>query len=339
MKNKKSDQKDNRQYESFMRLFLRRFKQNRMAMFSFYSIIVLLLIGILAPLIANNKPIVMVREGEIQFPGMVSYPEYKAVDWDDPEIEWDYAIFPLVRNSPTEMDLKNRLEPPSKEHWFGTDDLGMDVFARIIWGTRISMSIGIVAAMITLVVGTIMGALAGYLGGWVDMVISRFIEIMMSFPTFFLILAVIAVLPPSIYNIMIVIGLTKWTTIARLVRGEVLKVKSLDYIHAAKVNGSKSLPILMKHVIPNAIMPALISATFEVARAILVESSLSFLGFGVQPPTPSWGAIIHVAQDYILTTNGQWLSWFPAIAIFITVTTYNLLGQSIRDAADPRLVR
>lgn len=336
MKKRKEENKEH--YESFMLMFMRRFKKKRMAMFSFYMIVALVLIGVLAPLIANDAPIVMVRDGQLQFPGLGKYPQYRSTDWEDPDFEWSFAVFPIMRQSPVKSNLAERLEPPSKVHWFGTDDLGMDVFARIIWGTRISMSIGIVAALITLIIGTAMGALAGYFGGWVDMVISRFIEVMMCFPTFFLILAVIAILPPSIYNIMIVIGLTKWTGIARLVRGEVLKVKNLDYIKAAKVNGTRSSGILIRHVIPNSIMPALISAMFEVAGAILVESSLSFLGFGVQAPTPSWGAIIHVAQDYILTDTGQWLSWFPAIAIFITVTTYNLLGQSIRDAADPRLV-
>jgi len=329
---------ENRKYESFWQIFNFRFRNNKLGMLSFWLIMSFIAIGLLAPVIANDSPLIMRSGGKVYFPALTEYPQFRAVNWAEPEIVIDWAVYPLVRQSPTKSDLGNRLLAPSWEHLFGTDDKGMDVFSRIVWGTRVSISIGIVSALIVLVIGTLMGALAGYFGGWIDVVISRFIEIMMCFPTFFLILAVLAFLPPNIFNIMIVIGLTSWTGIARLVRGEVLKVKTLDYVKAAKINGIPNLKIIFSHVLPNAIMPALISATFRVSGAILVESSLSFLGFGVQPPKPTWGAIVQVAQRYVQSDVGQWLAWAPGIAIFITALAYILLGEAIRDAADPKFI-
>ncbi len=307
-------------------------------MISLSMILLLVLIGLLAPVIANDRPVIMKYQGRVYFTGLREYPQFRAVEWMKNDLPLQWAIYPLVRQSPTHSQLSERLEPPSARHWFGTDDKGMDVFARIIWGTRVSISIGIVSALIVLVIGTLMGALAGYFGGRVDIIISRFIEIMMCFPTFFLILAVLAFLPPNIFNIMIVIGLTGWTGIARLVRGEVLKVRTLDYVKAARINGIPDHRIILSHVLPNAIMPALISATFQVSGAILIESSLSFLGFGVQPPQPTWGAIIQSAQRYVQTDVGMWLVWAPGIAIFLTALAYILLGEAIRDAADPKFI-
>ncbi|OHD53774.1 MAG: hypothetical protein A2Y33_02640 [Spirochaetes bacterium GWF1_51_8] len=325
-------------YESFFTVFLARFGKNKAGRFAFYFVILLILLAIFAPFLANDAPVMMVKEGKLDFPGLLAPSEYLSTDWRNPGFQIDFALWPLVRYSPVKSDLANRVQPPSWDHPFGTDDQGMDVFARIIWGTRISISIGVISAGLTFLIGSLIGSVAGYFGGAVDVVFSRIIEIMMCFPTFFLILSVLAFMPPSYYNIIIVIGITGWTSIARLVRGEVLKVKTLDYVRAAKVNGVGSFGIITKHVLPNSITPALVSATFSVAGAILVESTLSFLGFGVQPPTPSWGAIIRVAYSYIQFDRGWWLSLFPAIAIFLTVTSYNLLGQAIRDSADPRLI-
>lgn len=334
----RADKKPVEKYGSFWQIFSYRFRRNPLGVFSFSLILFLVLVGILAPLIAHEKPLIMKWEGRIYFPALREYPQFRAVDWQNPELQAEWAVYPLVRQSPTRTMMSRRLQPPSREHLFGTDDKGMDVFARIIWGTRVSISIGIVSALIVLVIGTLMGSLAGYFGGKVDLLISRFIEIMMCFPTFFLILAVLAFLPPNIFNIMIVIGLTGWTGIARLVRGEVLKVRTLDYVRAARINGIPDRKIILSHVLPNAIMPALISATFQVSGAILVESSLSFLGFGVQPPQPTWGAIIQSAQRYVQTDVGMWLVWAPGIAIFITALAYILLGEAIRDAADPKFI-
>jgi peptide/nickel transport system permease protein len=331
--------KDTRpKYESFFTVFLQRFKKNRTGQISFYFVIFMIVLAVAAPFIANDAPVMLVSGGKVNFPGLFNPSEYLSTDWRNPSFTVDFAIWPIVRYSPVKSDLTKRVAPPSWDHPFGTDDQGMDVFARIVWGTRISISIGVISAGLTFLIGSLIGAAAGYFGGAVDVFFSRIIEIMMCFPTFFLILSVLAFMPPSYYNIIIVIGLTGWTSIARLVRGEVLKVKTLDYIRAAKVNGVKPFKIIARHILPNSITPALISATFNVAGAILVESTLSFLGFGVQPPTPSWGAIIRVAYSYIQFDQGWWLSLYPALAIFLTVTAYNLLGQAIRDSADPRLI-
>lgn len=326
-------------YQSSLKVFSEQFKKNKLGKAALWVILFLAGVGLFAPFIANDAPWIMASEGKLYFPGLGDNPKFMATDWSEPDFEVGFAIYPLVKFSPIKSNLRARFEKPSWAHPFGTDDLGMDVFARIVWGTRISISIGIVSTVLVLLIGGLMGMLSGYFGGWVDVVISRFIEIMMCFPTFFLILAVLAFLPPSIYNIMIVLGLTGWTGIARLVRGEVLRVKNLDFVKNAKVSGVKTRRILMEHILPNSITPALVSATFNVASAILVESSLSFLGFGVQPPTASWGSIIQVANTYVLTPSGRWLTVYPAVAIFLTVTAYNLLGEAVRDAADPRLIR
>ncbi|MBL7685099.1 MAG: ABC transporter permease [Deltaproteobacteria bacterium] len=242
---------------------------------------------------------------------------------------------PPIPYSPTQYDLNSILKPPSKAHWLGTDEQGRDVASRMIYGSQVSLSVGFVAVSLYVLIGIFLGALAGYFGGRFDLIISRLIEIMICFPTFFLILAVLAFVGPSIYNIMIVIGLTGWTGVARLVRGEFLKLRRSDYITAAQSQGASSFRIIFKHLLPNAMAPVLVSATFGIASAILVESSLSFLGFGVQPPTPSWGDILSQSRDFI--DIAWWLTVFPGLAIFLTITSYNLAGEGLRDAMDPRL--
>ena len=224
---------------------------------------------------------------------------------------------------------------PTGQHWLGTDDSGRDVLSRMIHGSRVSLSVGFVAVGIALVIGILLGALAGYFGGWVDHVISRLIEILLTIPTFFLIIAIIAFLPQSIYNIMIVIGLTGWTGIARFVRAEFLKLKQLDFIMASRALGASHARIILLHMLPNAMAPVLVSAVFGIAGAILTESSLSFLGFGVPPPTPSWGDILSQSRDYI--EFAWWLTVFPGFAIFLSITAYNLVGEGLRDAMDPKL--
>jgi len=235
---------------------------------------------------------------------------------------------------PADLDLYRVLSPPSLAHPFGTDDLGRDVLSRVIYGTRISLKVGFVSVGIAVVIGSLVGLIAGYYGGWVDSLLMRFVDIMLCFPTFFLILAVIALLEPSIWYIMLIIGLTSWMGVARLVRGEVLSVKERDFVTAARAIGASDLRILFVHVLPNALSPALVYATLGVAGAILTESALSFLGIGVQPPTPSWGNILTAGKEYI--EFGWWLSLFPGLAILITVLAYNLLGEGLRDILDPR---
>jgi len=236
---------------------------------------------------------------------------------------------------PAAIDLKNILQPPSAKHWFGTDQLGRDVLSRMIWGAQISLKVGFVSTGIAIFIGTILGAVAGYYGRWVDAVIMRFVDIMLCFPTFFLILAVIAFLEPSIWNIMIIIGATGWMGITRLVRADFISLKERDFVQAARVIGASDARIIFIHVLPNCMASVLVAATLGVAGAILTESALSFLGIGVQPPTPSWGNILTAGKDNI--DIAWWLSLYPGLAILVTVLGYNMLGEGIRDSLDPRL--
>lgn len=245
------------------------------------------------------------------------------------------VLAPLISpHDPVEPDLKNILTGPTWSHPFGTDTLGRDVFSRVIYGSRISLLVGFVSVGIATLIGIMIGAVSGYSGGIIDELIMRFVDLMMCFPTFFLILAVIALLEPSIWNIMIVIGLTNWMGIARLVRAEILSIKGKEYVLAAKAMGFPRRRIIFGHVLPNALSPVYVVATLGIGGAILTESALSFLGIGVQPPTPSWGNILTQAKDNIEVA--WWLSLYPGLAIFLTVMGYNLLGEGLRDVFDPR---
>jgi peptide/nickel transport system permease protein len=241
----------------------------------------------------------------------------------------------LAPYDPGQIDLKQVLMPPSAQHWLGTDTLGRDVLSRIIYGSRVSLKVGFVAVGLATCIGLIVGASAGYYGGWVDLVLMRFVDLMLCFPSFFLILAVIALLEPSIWNIMVVIGATSWMGVARLVRAEFLSLKEREFVTAARALGASDVRLILRHLLPNALAPVMVSATLGVAGAILTESALSFLGLGVQPPTPSWGNILTAGKDNI--EIAWWLSVFPGLAILITVMSYNLLGEGIREAIDPRL--
>ncbi len=236
---------------------------------------------------------------------------------------------------PNDINLGKMLLPPSPDHLFGTDQLGRDVLSRMIWGSRISLQVGFVATGIAVLIGTILGAISGYYRGWVDAMIMRLVDIMLCFPTFFLILAVIAFLEPSIWNIMIIIGLTGWMGITRLVRADFVSLRERDFVQAARTLGANDFRIIFIHILPNALASVLVTATLGVAGAILTESALSFLGIGVQPPTPSWGNILTAGKDNI--DISWWLSLYPGLAILITVLGYNLLGEGIRDTLDPRL--
>ena len=236
---------------------------------------------------------------------------------------------------PSMIDVNKILAPPSKAHLFGTDELGRDVFTRILYGAGISLKVGFVAVGIAVIIGTVLGALSGYYGGLMDIIIMRFVDIMLCFPSFFLILAVIAFMEPSIFNIMAVIGFTSWMGITRLVRAEFLSLKERDFVLAVKAMGASNARIIFLHILPNAMAPVLVSATLGIAAAVLTESALSFLGIGVQPPTPSWGNMLTQGQNVL--GIAWWLSFFPGMAILVTVLGYNLLGEGIRDAIDPRL--
>jgi peptide/nickel transport system permease protein len=242
---------------------------------------------------------------------------------------------PLVAPyDPSAIDVKNILIGPCLSHPLGTDDLGRDVLSRMLWGGRISLEVGVVAVGISTIIGIILGSLAGYYGGYIDSAIMRGVDIMLCIPKIFLVLAVIAILEPSIINIMIVIGLTSWMDPARLIRAEFISLKERDFVIAARAIGANDGRIIMKHVLPNGLSPIMVSATMGIGAVILIESALSFLGLGVQPPTPSWGSLLSSGKDNI--EIAWWLSAFPGLAILITVLGYNLLGEGIRDALDPR---
>jgi peptide/nickel transport system permease protein len=247
------------------------------------------------------------------------------------------SAFPrvFITHDPNRIDVRKVLQPPSAEHPLGTDDLGRDVLARMVYGAKISLKVGFVAVGIATAIGLLVGLTAGFYGGWVDAILMRIVDIMLCFPTFFLILSAIAFLGPSIYNIMIIIGITSWMGVSRLVRAETLSLKERDFVAAARAQGAGNARIIFRHVLPNALAPVLVAATLGVAGAILTESALSFLGIGVQPPTPSWGNILTAGKDNI--EFAWWLSVYPGLAILFTVLGYNLLGEGIRDAVDPRL--
>lgn len=247
------------------------------------------------------------------------------------------SAFPgiFASHDPNRIDVLKILSPPSADHPLGTDELGRDVLARMAHGARISLKVGFVAMGIATAIGLVVGLLSGFYGGVADAVLMRFVDIMLCFPTFFLILSVIAFLEPSIYNIMVVIGLTGWMGVSRLVRAETLSLKERDFVAAARAQGAGDGRIIFRHILPNTLAPVLVAATLGVAGAILTESALSFLGIGVQPPTPSWGNILTAGKDNI--EFAWWLSVYPGLAILFTVLGYNLLGEGIRDAADPRL--
>ncbi|MEA5001626.1 MAG: ABC transporter permease [Endomicrobiaceae bacterium] len=246
------------------------------------------------------------------------------------------AVFaPLISPyAPSEQNLSERLMKPSMTHFFGTDDLGRDIFSRMIYGARISLTVGFISVVIILIIGTFLGIVSGFYGGKIDYAIMRFTDIVLCFPTFFLILLIIAFLEPDIYNVMIVIGLTSWPGLARLVRAEVLSLKEREFILVAKMMALSNIKIFTVHILPNIISPIMVYSSLAIGGAILTESSLSFLGLGVQPPMPSWGQILTSGKDYIYIA--WWLSVFPGIAILLTVLSFNLLGEAVRDVFDPK---
>ncbi|MDP3210714.1 ABC transporter permease [Methylotenera sp.] len=235
---------------------------------------------------------------------------------------------------PNYIDVKAILLEPSMQHWMGTDGLGRDVLSRMLYGGRISLLVGLVAVGISTAIGILLGALAGFYRGWVDTLIMRIVDVMLSIPSFFLILAVIAFLTPSIINIMIVIGLTSWMGVTRLVRAEFLSLSEREFVMASRTLGAKNSRLIFTHLLPNSLTPIIVSAVLGVAGAVLMESGLSFLGLGVQAPQASWGNILTDGKEYI--QFAWWLSLFPGLAILITVLGYNLLGEGLRDALDPR---
>ncbi len=428
-----SGNKPNKQAgQSYWATVGRQFRKKKVAVASMYIACFLALVAVLAPFLANEKPLMCKYDGSLYFPvfkqigvdfGLGQFPkELNNVDWKD--LKFDFAIWPPVPYSPLNQDAKNihSVSPlkgqnvPSKRwyHWAGTDELGRDVLAGLIYGTKTAFTVGIVSMFISTIIGIFFGALAGFFGdenfkvsrvrlwlnliffflglfyaygvrGYIlsdalsnslaefmwqfvislfvflaimgvanllasllkkipvlskqvsfplDMVISRGIEILVCIPTFFLILLVLATIKkPNIYIIMVIIGLTSWTGIARYIRAELLRIRNLEYIEAAQALGYSGWRIMLRHAIPNALSPVLIAVAFGIASAILVESTLSFLGFG-SGEMITWGSLLSSARA---TPSAWWLAIFPGFAIFITVTVFNLIGEGLTDALDPRL--
>ncbi len=242
-------------------------------------------------------------------------------------------------HDPFGVDLINSLQPPSFHHWFGTDIQGRDVWARLVYGARVSLSVGIVSQGIALSLGVVLGLLAGYYGRWVDELVMRLADVTLAFPTLLLLIALVAALQPSLTVVFITIGVVGWAGMARLVRGQVLVVREMEFVQAVRALGARDTRILIQHILPSVVAPVVIAGTLGVAGAIMAESSLSFLGLGVQPPTPSWGSMIADGRDLYQLRHAPWTSVFPGLAIGSAVLGFNLLGDALRDALDPRALR
>ncbi len=338
----------------------RHFRRRKLSMIALAFVSFLCLVAIFSPAIVGTKPIICKYKGHIYFPCL----GYFVRSWENPVFVNDrfrniystslkpkdpdsWAIWPLVYQDPYRRvrgdewpgQPGNPLSvqgEPSRLNWFGTDQQGFDVFAQMVHGTQIALSVGFVSMTIAAAIGITFGALAGYLGGWVDMLISRLIEVVMCIPTLVLILAIVAMLDHvSNYHLMAIVGITSWTGIARLTRAEFMRLKELEFVSAARAMGAGRLRIMFRHLLRNALAPVLVPITFGIADAILIESGLSYLGFGASPPNPSWGTLLHSGR--LAIQQMWWLILFPGLAIFITVLAYNLIGEGLQEATDPRL--
>jgi peptide/nickel transport system permease protein len=290
----------------------------------------LALVALLSPLLATERPLMRTTAGGRDYPalrawGPTLFGSRTEVFTDAPG---ERIVRAPIPHGPDHIDLRARLEPPSRDHWFGTDELGRDLLARMIHGSRVSLLVGISAAAFALLIGVLLGGIAGYAGGWADVAISRLIEIVIAFPFLVLLLALVAVFSPGIGTIIVALAVTSWPAEARLVRGEVLRLRELDYAVAARAHGAGATRILLRHLLPNAIQPALVSASFGISAAIMVESAISFLGFGIPLPHASWGSILSSADEHLRTA--WWLALFPGLAIVLTVVASNLIGEGLR---------
>jgi peptide/nickel transport system permease protein len=343
----------------FWRETWRRFSQRRLGMIALAYVICMALVATFSPAIAGTKPIICNYKGRIYFPAMY----YFHRGWENAIFRKDrfrtryheslkekdtesWAIWPLVYQDPYRPVRKDEFpgQPPNptrdqgrpnRFNFFGTNRAGVDVFAQMVHGTRTALLVGFVSMGIAATIGIIVGAMAGYFGGWVDMALSRLIELVMSIPSLVLILALIAVLSkPTIWHLMAVLGVTNWTSIARLTRAEFIRLRETDFVTAARAMGAGQARIMYRHIFRNALAPVLVPITFGIASAILTESALSFLGFGAPPPNPSWGTLLNDGRSNM---QMWWLIVFPGAAIFLTVLAYNLIGEGLQEATDPRL--
>jgi peptide/nickel transport system permease protein len=337
----------------------RQFRRRKLAMAALCYVGFLVVVAVFAPAIAGTKPIVCKYNGHLYFPAMAYFNE----SWENPIFFKDrfrkiypnnlkkkdpesWAVWPLVYQDPYRRVREGEWDEqpenptgdtgrPNRYNLFGTNQEGVDVFAQMVHGTTIALLVGFVSMGIASAIGITFGAVAGYLGGWADVILSRVIEVVMCIPTLVLILALIAVVEkPTIWHMMAIIGCTGWTSIARLARAEFLKLRESDFVMAAQALGVGWLRIIFRHILPNALAPVLVPITFGIASAILIESGLSFLGFGAPPPNPSWGTLLNSGRQNM---NLWWLILFPGLAIFLAVLSYNLIGEGVQEATDPRL--
>lgn len=336
-----------------------RFRRRKLGMAALVFVVLMALVAVFSPAIVGTKPIVVKYKGRVYFPAMgyfnsgwenpifqqegfrKRYPEN--LETKDPE---SWAVWPLVFQDPYRRIHESEWpgQPgnpsgdqgkPNRHNLFGTDQIGVDVFAQLVHGTRTALLVGFVSMGIAAAIGITVGAIAGYAGGWADMLLSRMIEVVMCVPTLVLILALLAIIERiTIWHMMAMIGITGWTGIARLTRAEFLKLKQSDFVSAARALGLRRRRIVFRHILPNSLAPVLVPVTFGIAAAILIESGLSFLGFGPPPPSASWGNLLNAGRDNL---EMWWLIVFPGMAIFLAVLAYNFIGESLQHATDPRL--
>jgi len=333
---------DSQQSQAYWQIVKRQFFKRRVNRIALYAAGFVVFLALTADFIASDKPVLLSLSGELHiFPNVSDPAALIALDnviLLERMDENDWAIFPLVPWGYNSHDLDHVLSPPSETHWMGTDSSGRDVAARVVHGSRVSLAVGVLSVIVLVLVGVFIGSVAGYFGGALDLVLMRIVEIVHSIPTILLLVTMLAVISPTgwstVVAMMVVIGLIGWTDIARLIRAEILRVKTLDYVQAARALGATHARILTRHVIPNTLAPVMVAATFAMASAILIEGALSFLGFGIPPDMASWGGVLNEVGRH---THAWWLAVFPGFAIFFTVTVYNLAGEGLRDAIDPRL--
>lgn len=341
------------QSKGYWRSVWKHYRKHRGGMVGLCIFLFLVVVGFGANLFAGGLPIVCMYKGTVSFPAVVAtvhkipgashvidmpqpfrFPQFNAKR-EVPRDKDGWAVWPPVPWGPNDVEPGARLKGPSKEHLLGTDEVGRDALSRLIHGTSIAMLVGFISMGIATIIGLTLGALAGYHGGWVDLGISRIIETFICIPVFYVVLIVLSLFEPGIYKVMVILGLFAWTGIARYARGEMMKQKTLDYAMAARALGARTPRIIFRHLLPNSLAPVLVVVAFGVANAIFAESGLSWLGFGVMPPTPTWGTILRSGFDNIRVAPHL---LFPAsAAIFIAVLTFNLIGDALRDCTDPRL--
>ncbi len=251
------------------------------------------------------------------------------------------AIFaPVIAPyAPEHQDLLKRLQPPSAEHFMGTDKFGRDIFSRVLYGARVSLLVGFVSVVGAITIGTVVGAVAGYFKGFVDSLLMRFVDVVLSIPDIFLLITLVTIFKPGIDKLILIFALTGWTTTARLIRSEFLSLRTREFVLAARTIGTKNHVIIFSHILPNCIGPIIVSATLKVGSVILAESTLSYLGFGIQPPTASWGNMLQDAQNFSIMVQAWWYPLFPGLLILLTVLCFNFLGDGLRDALDPKKLK